>query len=201
MYKNILVDMGNVIMDFSPDYVIAQYTDDVKKINRLKNAIFFNEMWNKLDQAVVSKQQVYDDAIKHLEKQDYEIAKEIIYGWYKYKTVNLKMCDILKELKNKGYKLYLCSNAAESFYDYCDSIEIFKIFDGKIISADIKLIKPNKEYFEYVLNKHNLKPEECLFVDDSINNIKGAYSLGIDGYWYNGNAQLFYEYLLKTNIL
>ncbi|MCI6272018.1 MAG: HAD family phosphatase [Erysipelotrichaceae bacterium] len=201
IYKNILIDMGNVVIDFSPDYVLSKYTDDVKLINRLKDAIFFDEMWSKADEGIVSDDEIYENAIKKLDEKYHFLVKNIINTWYKYKTENLKMRDIFLMLKNKGYKLYLCSNAAKSFYLYEDEIDTFKYIDGKVISADIKLLKPSKEYFMYVLEKFNLKAEECFFIDDTIANVKGAYKLGIDGYWFNGNVELFYEFLKGVNIL
>ena len=201
IYKNILIDMGNVVIDFSPDYVLSKYTNDVKLINKLKDAIFFDEIWNKSDEGVVSDDEIYENAIKKLDEKHHFLVKNIVETWYKHKTENLKMRDIFLMLKNKGYKLYLCSNAAKSFYLYEDEIDTFKYIDGKVISADIKLLKPSKEYFMHVLEKFNLKAEECFFIDDTIANVKGAYKLGIDGYWFNGNVELFYEFLKGVNIL
>ncbi|MGP1611462.1 MAG: HAD family hydrolase [Catonella sp.] len=201
MYKNILFDMGNVIMDFSPDYLLSMYTKDVKLINFLKYKIVYTKAWGKSDKGELTEEGIYEEIIKDLDEKYHALAKEVIYTWYKYKTENSEMYELIKDLKNKGYKLFLCSNAAESFHKYEDSIEAFKLLDAKIVSADIKEVKPNREFFEYVLNTYKLKAEECFFIDDIAENIRGAYECGIDGYQYNGNVNLLRKFMKRVAIL
>ena len=127
MYKNILFDMGNVIMDFSPDYILSMYTKDVKLINFLKYKIIYTDAWARSDKGELTEEGIYEETVKTLDEEYHELAKEVIFGWYKYKTDSKEMYELMKDLKNKGYKLYLCSNAAESFHKYEDSIEAFLV--------------------------------------------------------------------------
>lgn len=200
-YKNILFDMGNVIIDFAPDYILMQYTKDVRLINSLKHAIFLNPVWAMSDQDLASEDDIYRSAIEMVDPAHHSLVKEIVQTWYVHKTENQKMFEIIKALKAKGYHIYLCSNAAKSFYHYEKDIASFRHLDGKVISADIKLVKPSADYFNYVLNKYKLKAEECFFIDDLVANIKGAYQCGIDGYWYNGNTDLLQAFLQEVGIL
>lgn len=201
MYKNILFDMGNVIMDFSPDYILSMYTKDVKLINFLKYKILYTVAWARSDKGELTEKGIYDETIKGLDEKYHSIAKEVIYGWYNYKTESKEIYELMKELKNKGYRLFLCSNAAESFHKYEDKIEAFKLLEAKVVSADIRQVKPDKEFFEYLLNTYRLKPEECFFIDDLAVNVKGAYECGIDGYQYNGNAGLLRKFMERVGIL
>ena len=201
MYKNILFDMGNVIMDFSPDYILSMYTKDVKLINCLKYKILYTVAWARSDKGELTEEGIYDETIKGLDEKYHSIAKEVIYGWYNYKTESKEIYELMKELKNKGYRLFLCSNAAESFHKYEDKIEAFKLLEAKVVSADIRQVKPDKEFFEYLLNTYRLKPEECFFIDDLAVNVKGAYECGIDGYQYNGNAGLLRKFMERVGIL
>lgn len=201
MYKNILFDMGNVIMDFSPDYILSMYTKDVKLINFLKYKIVYTKAWGKSDKGELTEEGIYEEIIKDLDEKYHALAKEVIYTWYKYKTENSEMYELIKELKNKGYRLFLCSNAADSFHKYEDSIEAFKLLDAKIVSADIKEVKPHREFFDYVLNTYKLKAEECFFIDDLAENVRGAYECGIDGYQYNGNVNLLRKFMKRVAIL
>ena len=201
MYKNMLFDMGNVIMDFSPDYILSMYTEDVKLINYLKYKIVYTRAWADADKGVLSEEEVYEEIIKDLEEKYHPLAKDVLSSWYVHKTESEEMLELMKDLKNKGYKLYLCSNAAESFHKYEDKIEAFKLLDAKIVSADIKEVKPDRAFFDYVLNTYNLKAEECFFIDDLANNVKGAYECGIDGYQYNGNAGLLRKFMERVGIL
>ena len=201
MYKNMLFDMGNVIMDFSPDYILSMYTKDVKLINFLKYKILYTVAWARSDKGELTEEGIYDETIKGLDEKYHSIAKEVIYGWYNYKTESKEIYELMKELKNKGYRLFLCSNAAESFHKYEDKIEAFKLLEAKVVSADIRQVKPDKEFFEYLLNTYRLKPEECFFIDDLAVNVKGAYECGIDGYQYNGNAGLLRKFMERVGIL
>ncbi len=201
MYKNILFDMGNVIMDFSPDYILSNYTSDVKLINRLKDKIFFNPVWGKSDAGEATEDDVYAEVVKTLEEEYHDIIRRVVYGWYEHKTENEEIYSLMVRLKEKGYRLFLCSNAAESFYKYESGIKAFGLLDAKIVSADIKRVKPNADFFSYVLETYSLNPSECFFIDDLIANVKGAYDCGIDGYWYNGNAKLLSEFMERVGIL
>ena len=191
MYKNILFDMGNVIMDFSPDYILSMYTKDVKLINFLKYKILYTRAWARSDKGELTEEGIYQETVKGLDEKYHPLAKEVIYSWYKYKTESTEMYELIKELKNKGYKLFLCSNAAESFHKYEDSVEAFKLL----------AVKPEREFFDYVLKTYDLKAEECFFIDDLAANVKGAYECGIDGYQYNGNAVLLRRFMERVGIL
>lgn len=73
--------------------------------------------------------------------------------------------------------------------------EIFSFFDGMVFSGEIGKIKPDKEIFEYILTKYNLKREECLFIDDTKINIEGAMDANIKGYLFDGNTEKLREYI------
>ena len=66
------------------------------------------------------------------------------------------------------------------FYDYLKTREVFKYFDGQIISALEHMVKPDREIYDLILNRYHLKPEECLFIDDLEPNVKAAQAVGIN---------------------
>lgn len=200
-YKNILFDMGNVLIDFSPNSITAAFTKDIEAINRLTTEIFFRQEWLDLDQGIIDEQSAYESIIQRLPVQDHVICREILERWHITKTDRIDMLEVVKELKEKGYRLFLCSNASLRFHVYKDSIESFQYFDDLLISADIKVSKPNPEFFNHLLKKHSLDPKECFFIDDLPHNILGANKLGIDGYLFNGNTQLLKTYLKHIGIL
>ena len=105
MYKNILFDMGNVIMDFSPDYILSMYTEDVKLINYLKYKIVYTRAWADADKGVLSEEEVYEEIIKNLEEKYHPLAKDVLSTWYVHKTESEEMLELMKDLKNRGYKL------------------------------------------------------------------------------------------------
>ena len=73
--------------------------------------------------------------------------------------------------------------------------ELFSHFDGLVFSGVVELVKPNADIFEYLLKEFDLKAKDCMFIDDNAANIKGAESVGIKGYLFDGDADKLREYL------
>ena len=94
-------------------------------------------------------------------------------------TVNL-----LKKLKSK-YKLALATNFVESWVKrVLKHLKIDKLFDVVVVSSKIKIRKPNPLFFYHVIKKLKVKPEECIFVSDELNeDLSGAKLLGIKTVW------------------
>ena len=101
-------------------------------------------------------------------------------------TVCLKKKDnnikLLEEYKDIGYNIYFLSNMPkETFKKLSKDTNLFdSTCIGGVISADVKMIKPNKDIYKYFLNKFNLISNECFFIDDNFNNVKGAIGVGIN---------------------
>ena len=102
----------------------------------------------------------------------------------------------IKALKEKGYGIYLCSNASvrllECFKRVIPGIEYF---DGILFSAPEKCMKPQKEIYQRLFSRFSLKPEECYFIDDQPLNIRGAESCGMKGWVYDGDRKRLMEKL------
>ena len=98
------------------------------------------------------------------------------------KLYEVKDKDLFKKIKEKypDIKIVIATNHVSYVKDYITNNFDEKYLDDIIISAEIHAVKPNKDFFEYILNKYNLKPEELLFLDDSARNILGANKLNIN---------------------
>ncbi len=179
MIKNIIFDLGNVLIEYSPEKFISKFVAK-KNQERFYKRVFKEQEWQDLDRGILE----YDEAIKIFtkdlpeEKESIEkLFKENIQGVLFPIEENLKL---LPKLKEKGYKLYILSNFhKEAFLEIEKKCEFKKYFDGKIVSYDVKLLKPEKEIYEGLLKKYNLNPEETLFIDDTLVNIESAKKLGI----------------------
>ncbi|MFA6190423.1 MAG: HAD family phosphatase [Candidatus Staskawiczbacteria bacterium] len=119
-----------------------------------------------------------------------------------YLKLDVKLADIILELKNKGFKTMLLSNANASFFNrlvYSKYPQFKSLFDEIIISSEVEMTKPGKDIYLYGLNKINSKPEESLFIDDRQINIDGAINLGINGFLYT-NAESFLDYIKTLDL-
>ncbi len=88
---------------------------------------------------------------------------------------------IIEKLKQDGYKLGLLSNHAKEWVEYCEiTYKYHQLFHETLYSYEVKLSKPNKKIFLLLLRKLKVKPQGCLFIDDSIKNIETAKNLGLN---------------------
>lgn len=90
-------------------------------------------------------------------------------------------------MKRKEYKIYGLSNTNIPFYEHIKNSDIGMYFDGFIISAVEKMMKPNKEIFERLFEKYSLNPQECFFVDDTEINVIASRKCGMDGFVFDIN--------------
>ncbi|MFW5686619.1 MAG: HAD family hydrolase [Halanaerobium sp.] len=179
LIKNIVFDLGNVLLDFDPDSYLEElgYSGEIKK--KLFSEIFETEEWIQLDRGTITQKQAVEKWQQRNPNLKNEIA-EVMAEWEKILTLKEETAKILESLAAEDFKLYILSNFHQKAFEYVSSqYDFFKLFDGRVISADIGMIKPEAEIYEHLLEKFNLKAEETIFIDDSKENIKAALKKGI----------------------
>lgn len=106
--------------------------------------------------------------------------------------------EILKQIKDAGYKAYVASNwAADSFEDIEQNMPFLSLFDGAQISGYVGLIKPHADFFERMMRVFDFKADEAIFIDDLPSNIEGAQKLGIEGILFKTPEQLRQDLKLR----
>lgn len=197
MIKNIIFDMGKVLIDFDREYFLDCF-DVTNKEDRkiLMKEVFYSVEWAMMDRGTLDEKDAYERVIKNIPERLHSKAYDCLFNWDKVVKPIEGMCEYIKELKDRGYKIYLLSNASHRCLDeYFKTFEVSKYFDGKVVSAFINRVKPEKEIFEYLLNKYDLKKEECVFTDDAIQNVDGAIFNGIKAIVFYGDTKEFKEKL------
>ena len=133
------------------------------------------------------------------------LTKNFLYEWYKTQPINRDIVSIAQQLKNNGYNLFVLSNMANPTYKFFKNDEFFKLCTGIVISAQEHVKKPNLQIYQILLDRYNLKAEECLFIDDddSGKNYEAANSIGINGRRVQPNdasdiKKLLHEYKIKS---
>ena len=200
MYKNIIFDMGNVLIEWNPQNIVAKFTDDKDKIDKITGALFEIPEWGKLDEGTVSEEEILNIAKSKLSEDYYEVLEEVFDNWHYCLPVVFETNTLVKELRKKGYKIYLLSNACQRFSIFKRDIPCLKYMDGGVISYQEKCCKPNKEIYQKLLDRYNLNPSECLFIDDLEANCNGAKNAGMDVYRYDGNFEKLLGFLKSKNI-
>ena len=97
------------------------------------------------------------------------------------KLYKVKDKDIFKKIKkiNSKVKVVIATNHVSFVKEFINSHFDINYLDDLIISAEINRIKPNLDFYEFILNKYKINATELLFLDDNIKNINGANVLGI----------------------
>lgn len=184
MIKNIVFDMGKVMVDYEGHKVGEIFIKDEAERKKVCTSVFDSQEWLLLDMGLISE----EEALKRMQSRlttdhEKEMAKLCLKHWHEYNMYPIKeMGELVKELKENGYKIYLCSNASLRLLTCTDIIPGIKLFDGVLFSAEVKCMKPQKEMYGHFFERFDLKPEECFFIDDMPLNIEGAKACGMEGY-------------------
>lgn len=96
---------------------------------------------------------------------------------------------LLEGLHGQGKKVYLLSNAQRIFTEYeLQMLDVARCFDGILISSDFGVKKPDQKFFEILLEKYALNPQECIMIgNDQYSDIAGARGVGMDTYYIHSN--------------
>jgi putative hydrolase of the HAD superfamily len=179
LIKNIIFDLGNVMLDFDPEKYLEDLGYHGKVKDQLKSEIFKTEEWLMLDRGTISQKEAVEIWQQRNPDLKLEIA-EVMAEWEKILTLKKDSLEILRSLAEKNYNLYILSNFHKKAFAYVSNkYDFFDYFDGKVISADIGMVKPDPEIYEHLLNKFNLEAGSTLFIDDSKKNIAAAIKKGI----------------------
>ena len=181
MIRNIVFDLGNVLISFKPSEFFDKknYPENIKA--KILSDIFGSKEWLMLDNGEISTSEAIDSiALKS------SLNKDEIALVFKLRTDLMFPLDqnvrLLPGLQKQGYSLYFLSNfPMDIFEEIKNGYYFFKYFSGGIISSEAKYSKPDIRIYEILLEKYSLIPQECLFIDDLEVNVLAAEKTGMKG--------------------
>lgn len=178
--KNIIFDIGNVLLSFQPNEYLGQYYDE-QTMGDLMEIIFASNEWVELDMGTM----MIADVIESLSQKNPHYQKDIAFvlnNWTDMLQPIQENVDLIYPLKEKGYSLYLLSNFhSEAIQTMFQHYDFFDLFDGAVISAHENVVKPDESIYKILLERFDLHPQDSLFIDDSLANIHTGQRLGIEG--------------------
>lgn len=179
--KNVIFDIGNVLVDFGWKEYLACLGFDGAMIKRIAKASVGGPYWDEFDRGAISE----EETIKHFIEADPEIENELHRAFDSIVGMITKRDDAIpwvKSLKDAGYNVYYLSNFSKKAYDECrDTLGFMEHMDGGIMSFRELVVKPNPEIYTRLLERYNLVAEECVFIDDTERNVVVARELGFNG--------------------
>ncbi len=190
MIRNVVFDLGGVLLEFEPGRYLEGIFVDGAKSRRILETVFQSELWVELDRGTATAGEV--SAI--LCRRHPALRRDIELAFSRWESILVPIAgtvSILEELGRAGFPLYALSNFPSSAFEKVyRRYPFFKLFDGLVISSKIKRIKPEPEIYRYLLDKYNLKAGETLFIDDRPANLAPAQELGFKTVHFTGPLEL-----------
>ncbi len=181
MIRNIVFDIGNVLVNFGWREHFERHGVTGETFDRVVKATVMSPLWNEVDRGVKS-----DDELMELFVANDPGVEDGIRAVLSDITGMLTQFEYAKgwiiDLQRRGYKVYCLSNMSYKACRECaDALDFLPMLDGYILSCDVKLCKPEPEIYKALFDKYSLKPEECIFLDDLEKNIAAAKAAGMHG--------------------
>ena len=188
MIQNIVFDMGGVLITWSPHRIAARFDLCNGDMQLLHREVFGSVEWVCLDRGSLSEQEALQRFRARLPEGLHPAAERCVFWWKEELWPIEGMEELIRELADMGYGIYLLSNATSALHEYFPRIPGSACFRGGIVSADWKLLKPQREIYEKLFSECGLNAADCLFVDDSAANVEGALRCGMDGVVFYGDT-------------
>ena len=197
---NVVFDLGGVVFEWDPDKILSDYYPDPESRRAMKAAVFQHPDWLRMDRGTLAEAEMVARVRERTGRPEAEVG-----GLLEAVRVSLtpkpETLEWLRALAESDVPLYCLSNMPASTFAYLSERHGFLgLFRGTVISGEVKLIKPEREIFELLLERFGLAGERTVFIDDHLPNIKAAQALGIHTIWFQGahRAQVELEGLLRA---
>lgn len=196
MIKTIIFDIGNVLTDFAWEPFFKSFGYDDETLKRITKATVGSPVWNEYDRGLMTDEEVLEAFVANdpgIEKELRESLADIqnMLTGYDYAI------PWVKDLKSKGYQVLVLSNFSHKAYVQCaKALGFLEYVDGGILSFREHLIKPDAAIYELLIERYQLMPSECVFIDDLSQNVEAAKKCGLHSFVFRNQAQAIEE--LKT---
>ena len=182
MYKSIVFDLGGVMVDFDPKSYLVDLLCNAEMEKKVYELTFGSEEWKLMDAGLISR---FEGNKRMLERAQQEGCSFEVQGvlddWIHILHVRHRMQELVRRMKNHGYCVYYLSNIPQDVLDLLRQRGVLDRFDGGVASCEVHINKPDPRIYQALLDKYHLKAEECVFIDDRLENVQTAFSMGFAG--------------------
>ena len=179
--NNIIFDFGNVLVEWHPERIFGEYFGDEAKAWWFLRHVADNDWRLRIDAG-----ESYHDCVNELQARHPDYAEAIaLYHdrWFDMLTGEMPgMKEVIEQLKTSGYSIYGLTNwSMETFPIAREHFPILQLIDRYVVSGAEGYVKPDARLFQILLDRYNLKAEECTFIDDNPDNVAAACRMGMRG--------------------
>ncbi|MEG0751748.1 MAG: HAD family phosphatase [Oscillospiraceae bacterium] len=200
MIKNIVFDVGGVVVRWDPASILAELVPDSPYHEELIQEIFTSDEWPLMDQGAITGAEATQNICSRLTGPMRDDALHVMRGWQNCLPLHDGILELMKELKSHGHGVFILSNASDNFYDIPTLHEPLALVDGALVSCEERLAKPDERIYRRFFEKFSLIPQECLFTDDLPANVAGSRAAGMDAVVFKSVAAFRLE-LIKRELI
>ena len=201
MIRNIVFDMGGVLIEFNPDmFLDREGITDPEDRKIIRRELFQSVEWAMMDLGELCEETAEPRVLARVPERLHGAVSHLLKHWADERKMIPGMEELTARLKEAGYGIYLLSNASLDQPNYWKKLPVSRYFDGTLVSAYVKTVKPMREIYQMFTEKFRLVPEECVFIDDMIMNVACAVMNGWEGIVFHGDAGELGEKLKKLGV-
>jgi len=201
LIRNIVFDMGNVLIVFNPELFMDRAgIIDPEERRIVREELFQSVEWAQMDMGLETEDTFEPKVTARVPEPLKDKVRELLRNWAFPREMIPGMEDIVRRLKKAGYRIFLLSNASVRQPEYWNSLPVSRYFDGTLVSACVKTIKPCPTIYRLFTEEFQLHEDECLFIDDAPVNVAGAIASGWQGIVFHGDAAQLEDKMRRMGI-
>ncbi len=187
----VVFDIGNVLVSMDEEKVLRTlFPDDPELCCTVQLHTTRSPYWNMLDCGTLT----MEEGIEAMTEGDPKLREPIrrfLLGWPEYREVVEEGKRAVYTCREHGKKLYILSNYTTVHYERnVREYDFFSLFDGAVVSAYVRMLKPRLDIYRYLTDTYHLDPSRILFIDDTPANIEAAFMAGWHGFCMNRPGRL-----------
>ena len=176
--NTVIFDIGGVLVDFGRQHFFEQFGHSPEMCMRLYKSTISSPYWKEYDRGVLTDEEVVDCFVGSAPELENEIreAMKNVHGVVRRMDAAIPW---IRQIQESGRKaLYLSNYSRKVAGDNMDAMDFLPYLDGGLLSCDYQVIKPNPAFYQILIEKYDLDPARCVFLDDLEDNIAAAKELG-----------------------
>ncbi len=193
MIKNIIFDVGEVLLSYRWNDALAMAGETKESADILGPKLFNSSLWKELDLGIRPYFEVVEDMCNAYPGHEDSIRR-FLTEVEKMPIDRPRVWELVHQLREKGYKLYILSNYSEYMFTIHTKDKPFIAdMDGCMVSYMVNINKPAEGIYRALLQKYHLNADECFYFDDRAANTEAAQKLGIRACTVTSEQQLIGE--------
>ena len=187
--KNVVFDIGNVVVRWAPLEIVRLTFGDGASIEKQSKSIFQSDIWLNLNKGLLSENDAKAQYRTTLGFTELE-CERLFYYVKQTQILIYGSVELITRCKYAGYNVLALTDNVHEVVSYLKaSYTFWELFEGATVSAEVGLLKPQPEIYETLLSQHGLKHSETVFIDDMSYNVEGAEAVGIKGIQFESASQ------------